>query len=220
MYLLQSIADLLKTANEPQSPTRLRNAVPIDEEAFWQGLFDVADTRGAPLRVNRPGLIPMDVDNIGPGVGPGRWVDATYVPTPLGDVPGINNPNLSDENRALLRRGATLAMIEELELSYNGQQGITGNLGEYHMHFGWIIHRNWSQVPVYDAELAIQVCVPMGVSLSCAQENGINPGRDDRDSRTIYYRRWVCLRTCVVSSLRLWDPSRERPVQPGLQYIQ
>jgi len=158
MYLLQSIADLLKTANESQSPTRHRNAAPIDE-AFWQGLFDVADTHGAPLRVDRPGLIPMDIDNIGPGVGPGRWVDATYVPTPLGDVPGINNPNLSDENRALLRRGATLAMIEELDLSYSGQQGITGSLGEYHMHFGWIIHRNWSQVPVHDAELAIQVAM-------------------------------------------------------------
>jgi len=159
MYLLQSIVDIIKT-NGPQSPVRARNAAPIDAETYWQGIFGEMDDEGDRLfRVDPGGQAPMNVDEIVPGVGPGTWANARYLPTPLDDVPGINDPMLSDEERALLRRGATLEMIDELRLTYSGQQGITGNLGEYHFHFGWIMHRSWTRVPADEVELAIQVAM-------------------------------------------------------------
>ncbi|KAF8336586.1 uncharacterized protein EI90DRAFT_3119834 [Cantharellus anzutake] len=69
--------------------------------------------------------------------------------------PGLWN-NLSERERILVRRGASLRMIEELELQWSEQDGITGILGEYHYHFGWKIARDWRRAPAEDLETTIQ----------------------------------------------------------------
>ena len=112
-----------------------------------------------------------DDDNVGhdevdegapPGEGDGQWVMPTPLP-PLYERPPleVRRPglwdNLSADEKMLIRRGASLRMIEELSLQWTELDGITGALGEHHYHFGWRIARDWRSAPTDDLEMIIQV---------------------------------------------------------------
>lgn len=158
MYLLKSVCDIVRTASDPQSPAKGPQDVPDDDNAFWGGIFEELEIGIGDVELDMDAANMMDVDEVVPGEGPGHWQPAAYVPTPEHHIPGIQSPDLTDEERALLRRGANLGMIDELELRYSGEQGITGRVGAFHMHFGWLMHRSWARVPPHELDVAVQVC--------------------------------------------------------------
>ncbi len=97
-----------------------------------------------------------------PGEGAGQWVVPRPVP-PLYErtqletlLPGLWD-TLSGDHKTLIRRGASLGMIEELGLQWTEADGITGTLGEHHYHFGWRIARDWRSVSTGELEMVIQV---------------------------------------------------------------
>jgi len=167
--MLPSILEIVRNAIPAELLTPAKGSVDSkgsthNEGNLWDGIDFEDEDEEWESETNESQEPVQEVDDGPPGEGAGQWVTPRPTP-PLFDrpQPEILHPglwdDLSGDEKILIRRGASLRMIEELDLEWTEDRGVTASLGEYHYHFGWRIARDWRSVPAADLEMAIQLAM-------------------------------------------------------------
>ena len=101
-----------------------------------------------------------------------RWILPSYSDPVRADYALANGPGLTENERALLRRGASLRLVYQLQLTYSDDQGICAgiqiNYSNLHMHFGWNFPSAWMPLSGEDIQDLIRwevLCLPESYSI-------------------------------------------------------